>query len=147
MYGLRKAHSHILCLTPGSLRKALAHCRFSVKARSETPPVDTADQGLGEEAVRRTASLRLASLKELKSDDGVLRGLKALVSILARYPLASEVVYHEGGVNTLLDIRSRNSTGSAIDQWARQACSLLGHADPVGKGGLRVLALDGGGVR
>eukprot|EP00117_Sycon_ciliatum_P050011 scpid69215/ scgid35360/ Calcium-independent phospholipase A2-gamma; Intracellular membrane-associated calcium-independent phospholipase A2 gamma; Patatin-like phospholipase domain-containing protein 8 len=106
------------------------------------------DQGLNSDAVSRTCRSRLEAIRATTSDDLLLRRLVALNSILARYPLASHEVYHQGGVDVLLEIRDRRSDASdEISSWARQACGLLGHAEPISGHGLRVLSLDGGGVR
>lgn len=113
--------------------------------RHSTP--SNPDHGLRAESVKRVTALRLAALKELTTDETKLRGLKALVSVLARYPLASAVAHEQDGLYVLLNIREKHPKGSEIECWTKQACSLLGHVDPPASGGLRILSLDGGGNR
>lgn len=51
-----------------------------------------------------------------------------------------------GGIKIVLKARSKSKHNSITDS-SREALALLGHVDPVPQMGVRVLSIDGGGIR
>jgi len=80
------------------------------------------------------------------SETRCLRRLEALCTHLHEFPYGKGVAVREGVVGELLAIRQRTNNPSIVIQ-ANEALELIGHQDPLPRRGIRVLSLDGGGMR
>ncbi len=96
-----------------------------------------------------------------------LRRLETFCTHLHQYPYAKGVAVREHAINDLLRIRRATSNKSvliqvcvlrtsangniqyfvSIDDQVREALRLLGYQDPLSGRGIRILSLDGGGMR
>lgn len=72
--------------------------------------------------------------------------LKELSKHLLTYPDACGSCIKSGAIPVLLRLRERSDDKLLIGQ-ARQILSLLGHVDPPKGQGIRILSIDGGGIR
>ncbi|XP_045611711.2 calcium-independent phospholipase A2-gamma isoform X1 [Procambarus clarkii] len=80
------------------------------------------------------------------TEGGRLRRLEDLCNHLRQHPQAKGVAVKRGGIQRLLRILER-TTDSFIECEAREALALLGYTSPVKGHGIRLLTIDGGGVR
>ncbi|CAH0552148.1 unnamed protein product [Brassicogethes aeneus] len=72
--------------------------------------------------------------------------IEELIQHLKQYPEAKRNAVKDGAIRVLLKVRSTNKD-LLVAESLGEAISLLGHADPVPGKGIRILSVDGGGVR
>ena len=72
--------------------------------------------------------------------------METFCNILHQYPYAKGVAVRENAIGELLHIRLR-SQNDAVRLQAQEALDLVGYHDPVKGRGIRILSLDGGGMR
>lgn len=87
-----------------------------------------------------------SSLALAESDTIKLMRIEDLICYLKQYPEAKHNAVKEGTVRTLLRIR-QTTNDQGILQALNEAFALLGYTDPVPGKGIRILSIDGGGVR
>ncbi|XP_018574389.1 calcium-independent phospholipase A2-gamma-like [Anoplophora glabripennis] len=85
-------------------------------------------------------------LEFAKSEESVLQAIEELIRYLKQYPEIKNKAVKVGAVRLLLFIR-RERKNELIQGAIREALAILGYADPVPKKGIRILSIDGGGIR
>lgn len=80
------------------------------------------------------------------TEGGRLRKLEDLCGHLRQHPDAKGVAVKNGGIRRLLRILTKTND-RYVEYEAREALALLGHTFPVKGHGIRLLTIDGGGVR
>ena len=76
-----------------------------------------------------------------------IRRLEVFCSHLHRFPFAKGAAVREGAVGRLLHLRRLHPEESPVTTLTREALHLLGHRDPPRGEGIRILSMDGGGMR
>lgn len=72
--------------------------------------------------------------------------IECLIEHLKKYPEAKHNAVKDGAIRMLLRMRQQ-SHDINVDNALNEAFALLGHTDPVKGNGIRILSIDGGGVR
>uniref|UniRef100_A0A0P4W549 PNPLA domain-containing protein n=1 Tax=Scylla olivacea TaxID=85551 RepID=A0A0P4W549_SCYOL len=80
------------------------------------------------------------------TEGGCLKKLQDLCSHLKHHPQAKGVAVKSGGIRHILKILEQTSSAN-VECEAREALALLGYTQPVKAHGIRLLTIDGGGVR
>ncbi|XP_064099682.1 calcium-independent phospholipase A2-gamma-like [Macrobrachium nipponense] len=80
------------------------------------------------------------------TEAGRLRKLESLCKHIRDFPQAKGVAVKQGGISKLLRILERTED-RYVEYEAREALALLGYTPPVSGHGIRLLTIDGGGVR
>ncbi|XP_034941440.1 calcium-independent phospholipase A2-gamma-like isoform X2 [Chelonus insularis] len=88
----------------------------------------------------------LNSITTAESNASQLRRVDDLLTHLEQYPEARYHAIKEGAVKTLLRVREK-SKDENVKASIREALAVVGYADPVPRRGIRILAIDGGGIR
>uniref|UniRef100_A0A0K8SVP7 PNPLA domain-containing protein n=1 Tax=Lygus hesperus TaxID=30085 RepID=A0A0K8SVP7_LYGHE len=88
----------------------------------------------------------LAELYFTDADFVLIKKMDLLFDHLTMYPEAVQYAVKIGCVDKLLDIRYR-AVANNVKQQACKLLSALGHADPPKSRGVRILSIDGGGMR
>ncbi|KAG0712355.1 Calcium-independent phospholipase A2-gamma [Chionoecetes opilio] len=88
------------------------------------------------------------SLSKQLTEGGCLKKLRDLASHLKHHPQAKGVAVKSGGIRQILKIVEQGSSGSgSVECEARECLALLGYTHPVKAHGIRLLTIDGGGIR
>lgn len=87
------------------------------------------------------SSLNLAEDTTMK-----LLKIEELIDHLKEHPEAKHNAVKDGAIRILLRIR-KSVTDQSVLEAVNEAFALLGHTDPVPGNGIRILSIDGGGVR
>ncbi|XP_074034206.1 calcium-independent phospholipase A2-gamma [Leptinotarsa decemlineata] len=103
-------------------------------------------QLVSNESVSLRTSHVLTSLAVAETDASKIRRIEDLISHLEQYPEAKHNAVKEGAIRTLLRIR-QSAENYDLQSALNVAFALLGYTDPVPGIGIRVLSIDGGGVR
>ncbi|KAJ8975132.1 hypothetical protein NQ317_014202 [Molorchus minor] len=85
-------------------------------------------------------------LKESSSERLILQAIEDLISHVKEYPEVKNKAAKAGAVGFLLKIRSKQKN-EIIQGALREALAILGYADPIPGRGIRILSIDGGGIR
>ncbi|XP_071533326.1 calcium-independent phospholipase A2-gamma-like [Panulirus ornatus] len=85
-------------------------------------------------------------LNNYLTETGRIQKLKDLCNHLRQYPQAKGVAVKRGGIQRLLRILKK-SNNNTVEYEVREALSLLGYTSPVKAQGIRLLTIDGGGIR
>ncbi|KAK9880477.1 hypothetical protein WA026_011720 [Henosepilachna vigintioctopunctata] len=87
----------------------------------------------------------LTSIEDAQTELSFQGRIEALISYIYRHPEARILSVKEGAIKILLNARRKykNKDQAAL----REALSVLGYADPVPMKGIRILSIDGGGIR
>ncbi|KAJ8935386.1 hypothetical protein NQ314_012798 [Rhamnusium bicolor] len=88
----------------------------------------------------------LLSLESTNSEEFTLQAIEGLISHLKQYPEVKNKAVKVGAIRLLLFIRSKKKN-ELIQNAIREALAILGYADPVPGKGIRILSIDGGGIR
>ncbi|EFA06525.2 calcium-independent phospholipase A2-gamma [Tribolium castaneum] len=88
----------------------------------------------------------IQSLESAENEDALLSRIEAFISHLQQFPEGRNSAIRAGAVRILLRIRQNVPNGS-IQGAVREALAILGHSDPVRANGIRILSMDGGGIR
>ncbi|XP_033232167.1 calcium-independent phospholipase A2-gamma-like isoform X1 [Belonocnema kinseyi] len=88
----------------------------------------------------------LNSIATAESNSSRWRRVEDLLAHIDQYPEARYHAIKEGGVSILLRMRQRTKD-EQTQASLREALALLGHTDPLPGRGIRILAIDGGGIR
>ena len=84
--------------------------------------------------------------QSVANDSRCLRRLEIFCAHLHQYPYAKGVAVRENAVGELLHIRNR-TTNPSVKIQVEEALDLLGHHNHLPGRGIRILCLDGGGMR
>ncbi|XP_026675946.1 uncharacterized protein LOC103524878 isoform X2 [Diaphorina citri] len=88
----------------------------------------------------------LSSIANAQTVPAKLKRTEELVDHITRYPSARIYAVKEGGVKILLRTRESH-TDEALHQVIREALAILGYSEPLPGRGIRILSIDGGGIR
>ncbi|KAL1463344.1 hypothetical protein WDU94_015102 [Cyamophila willieti] len=75
-----------------------------------------------------------------------LKRTEELVDLISKYPAARVYAVKEGAIKLLLRTREKYSD-DALQQVIREALAILGYVEPLPGRGIRILSIDGGGIR
>ncbi|CAG9821065.1 unnamed protein product [Phaedon cochleariae] len=114
--------------------------------KDNLPRWKTCNRVVSNEAITSRTNQVISALALAETDSTKLRRIEDLISHLVQYPEAKHNAVKEGGIRTLLRIRESTKEQNLLCA-LNVAFALLGHADPVPGVGIRVLSIDGGGVR
>ncbi|XP_037081868.1 LOW QUALITY PROTEIN: calcium-independent phospholipase A2-gamma-like [Pollicipes pollicipes] len=85
-------------------------------------------------------------VRSAQTDMSRSRRVEDLIRHLRQYPESSNLAFMEGAVSSLLMMSERTSD-SVVQMQLREALAMLGHVWPVPGRGIRILSIDGGGIR
>nr|CAH7718859.1 unnamed protein product [Callosobruchus chinensis] len=102
--------------------------------------------GVSETCISTRTDQILHSIEIAVSDDLALNLTEQLLSHIRKYPEVRSKAVKIGAVRLFLKLRS-NTKNTALLESIREALAILGYADPVPKSGIRILSIDGGGIR
>lgn len=101
-------------------------------------------------ASKETVSYRtneiVSSLNLAEDTTTKLLKIEELIDHLKEHPEAKHNAVKDGAIRILLRIR-KSVTDQSVLEAVNEAFALLGHTDPVPGNGIRILSIDGGGVR
>ncbi|XP_028132451.1 calcium-independent phospholipase A2-gamma [Diabrotica virgifera virgifera] len=101
---------------------------------------------VSQEAIGARTSQILVSISLADNETMKIRRIEDLISHLEQYPEAKHNAVKEGGIRSLLKIRDTTKNPQLLSS-LNVAITLLGYTDPVPGVGIRILSIDGGGVR
>ncbi|XP_046828933.1 calcium-independent phospholipase A2-gamma-like isoform X2 [Vespa crabro] len=88
----------------------------------------------------------LTSIVNAESSASKCRRIEDLLAHIDRYPEARHYAIKEGAISTLLRIRQTNND-EKIQGSIRESLAIMGYNDPPTGRGIRILSIDGGGIR
>ncbi|XP_026462387.1 calcium-independent phospholipase A2-gamma-like [Ctenocephalides felis] len=88
----------------------------------------------------------VSSLSAMLEDDSILQRLKEFCDHMNLYPNERHHAIKLGALSTILRLRHNAECEEIIHQ-SNEALSLIGYCDPLPGRGVRILSIDGGGVR
>lgn len=88
----------------------------------------------------------LNSIETAESNDSRLRRIEDLLMHVDQYPEARHYAIKEGAIRVLLKAR-RKVEDEQVKASIREALAVLGYTDPLPGKGIRILSIDGGGMR
>jgi calcium-independent phospholipase A2-gamma len=101
---------------------------------------------ISEESVASRTQQILALLLNARSQESILNRIEDLNNHLNKYPQAKHIAVKNHAICLLLKIKQR-TIDHEITSAVNEALALLGYASPVPGKGVRILSIDGGGVR
>nr|CAD7264150.1 unnamed protein product [Timema shepardi] len=88
----------------------------------------------------------IQSVSSAQSPEATLKRLEELSTHLTLYPESKILAVKEGTVRMLLNLRRGTKDPTTLGV-IREVCTVLGHMDPLPGRGIRILSIDGGGIR
>ncbi|XP_063978193.1 calcium-independent phospholipase A2-gamma-like isoform X2 [Diachasmimorpha longicaudata] len=88
----------------------------------------------------------LNSISTAESIASQSRRIEDLLTHIEQYPEARHLALKEGAVTILLRLRQQAHNEKIIES-IREALAVMGYVDPVPRRGIRILSIDGGGMR
>lgn len=88
----------------------------------------------------------LNSIATAESNTSKWRRVEDLLVHIDQYPEARYHAIKEGGIGILLRMR-QNTKDKQVNDSVREALTVMGHVDPLPNRGIRILSIDGGGIR
>ncbi|XP_056645439.1 calcium-independent phospholipase A2-gamma-like [Diorhabda sublineata] len=101
---------------------------------------------VSQQAIWARTSQVLSSITVADTETNQIRRIEDLICHLEQYPEAKHNAVKEGAIKSLLCIRE-NTKNPYLLSTLNVATALLGYTDPVPEAGIRILSIDGGGVR
>ncbi|XP_050297530.1 calcium-independent phospholipase A2-gamma-like isoform X2 [Anthonomus grandis grandis] len=101
---------------------------------------------ISKESVTSRTSQVLCALALAQSETSKLARVEDLIRHLKQYPEAKHAAFKEGAVRLLLRIKKKHKSED-VQSALNEAFALLGYALPVKGKGIRILSIDGGGIR
>jgi calcium-independent phospholipase A2-gamma len=89
----------------------------------------------------------ILSIETAENEITLLGRIEALIVHLKQFPEARNIAIRAGAIRTLLKVRRKTDGVCDIQAAIREGLALLGYSDPVTGNGIRILAMDGGGIR
>ncbi|BES89853.1 Patatin-like phospholipase [Nesidiocoris tenuis] len=80
------------------------------------------------------------------ADFVIMKKMDTLFNHLTKYPEARQYAVKIGCIDKLIQLRAKNQS-HPVQQEAQKTLAALGHADPPKARGIRILSIDGGGMR
>ncbi|XP_014271669.1 calcium-independent phospholipase A2-gamma [Halyomorpha halys] len=129
------------------LTKLLGDLTASKKAGvKKTPRWKTHPPAVTHEEINSQTQRLLVSLASSESVSVRLKRLEDLLNHLTRHPTAKNFAVKKGAIGILLFIR-RHTNDGPTHETILQILAILGYADPPRSNGIRILSIDGGGMR
>ncbi|XP_012538958.1 calcium-independent phospholipase A2-gamma isoform X2 [Monomorium pharaonis] len=125
-----------LKLSPKVTQSAVIIPKWKVNIRSNIPK---------HSIVSRTRHV-LNSIVSAESNASKLRRLEDLLLHVDQYPEARHYAIKEGAIRVLLQTRQQTKD-EQIKATLREALAVMGYIDPLPGRGIRILSIDGGGIR
>ncbi|KAJ3650285.1 hypothetical protein Zmor_021982 [Zophobas morio] len=88
----------------------------------------------------------ILSIETAENEDALLKRIEALIVHLQQYPESRNCAIRAGAIPMLLRI-NKKITSDNVKGAIRVALASLGYANPVARNGIRILSMDGGGIR
>nr|CAD7575590.1 unnamed protein product [Timema californicum] len=88
----------------------------------------------------------IQSVSSAQSPEATLKRLEELSTHLTLYPESKILAVKEGTIRMLLNLRRGTKDPTTLGV-IREVCTVLGHMDPLPGRGIRILSIDGGGIR
>lgn len=88
----------------------------------------------------------ISSILNAESENSRVQRLESLVEHFLQYPDGVQIAVKEGAIAKLITLRERNKN-EKIAEVVREALTILGYTEPPMKQGIRILSIDGGGIR
>ncbi|XP_015115453.1 calcium-independent phospholipase A2-gamma isoform X2 [Diachasma alloeum] len=88
----------------------------------------------------------LNSISTAESNASQSRRIEDLLTHIEQYPEARHLALKEGAITILLRLR-QHAKDERIAESIREALAVMGYVDPVPRKGIRILSIDGGGMR
>lgn len=126
----------LLKLSPKVTQSAVVIPKWKVNIQSNIPK---------HSIVSRTRHV-LNSIVSAESNASKLRRLEDLLLHVDQYPEARHYAIKEGGIRVLLRTRQKTKD-EQIKASIREALAVMGYVDPLPGRGIRILSIDGGGIR
>ncbi|XP_077259285.1 calcium-independent phospholipase A2-gamma isoform X3 [Temnothorax americanus] len=123
-------------LSPKAASSAVVIPKWKVNVHSNIPK---------HSIVSRTRHV-LNSIASAESNASKLRRLEDLLSHVDQYPEARHCAIKEGAIRILLRTRQKTKD-EQIKASIREALAVMGYIDPLPGRGIRILSIDGGGIR
>ncbi|KAL1130033.1 hypothetical protein AAG570_012976 [Ranatra chinensis] len=99
-----------------------------------------------QETINSRTTQLVASILSAESESSQLKRLDDLLQHLQLHTVGQSHAVREGAIDTLLTLRRRTNDGNVL-QSIREVCAALGYIDPPPMQGVRILSIDGGGMR
>ncbi|EFA06489.1 Calcium-independent phospholipase A2-gamma-like Protein [Tribolium castaneum] len=119
----------------------------SVKEMKKVVPKWKENSVTTKESVASRTHQILDLLASAKSHQTILNRTEALNAHLNKYPEAKHFAVKSNAIPLLLKIKTGNANNDTISGAVNETLALLGYAGPVSGKGVRILSIDGGGVR
>lgn len=136
-----------------NIPQALGSLVFKLKARKQPPIVASSPKwkiNMRNEIPMHSIIARtrhvLTSIVSAESNASKWRRIEDLLLHIDQYPDARHYAIKEGGIGILLRARQK-TRDEQIKASLREALAVLGYVDPLPGRGIRILSIDGGGIR
>lgn len=123
--------------------------RFSTPALPVTEEKNkwkTKPRAISDLSINARTRYVLNSVLTSESETSRAKRLEDLVDHFLLYPEAVDIAIKNGGIRILLNIKNRSQDKDSLEP-AREALTMLGYIDPLPNYGIRILSIDGGGIR
>nr|CAD7460194.1 unnamed protein product [Timema tahoe] len=115
-------------------------------AKAPVPRWKTKKVVVSQESVNSRTRHVIQSVSSAHSPEATLKRLEELSTHLTLYPESKILAVKEGTVRMLLNLRRGTKDPTTLGV-IREVCTVLGHMDPLPGRGIRILSIDGGGIR
>ncbi|XP_049778627.1 calcium-independent phospholipase A2-gamma-like isoform X1 [Schistocerca cancellata] len=120
--------------------------RITDSSQEVLPKWKSFNKAMSKPSLRSRTKHVIASISAAESELSRHKRLEDLTNHLNQYPEAKHLVIKEGGIGTLLRLRAQTRDENTLAT-VREALSILGYVDPPPGRGIRILSIDGGGIR